>query len=268
MQAYQQIDQQLHQLSQILAKVNKAYVSAREDDSHTNLYYSPIHDRIFGRWITINDQRYIFSLSLKNECFAVLTSKLAIAESFPLKGQAPAQLTATIAKYLDKEGLDTELFLAPLHYDIPGYPSAQQAFTRFDPSALATWRAFRSLANATSYRLMSYLQTFGECRIWPHHFDTGIYLEPSSQVGLGFGLAMSDEMVGAPYFYLSGYGLAGKPVGYHQLMALATGSWKITERWQGAVLPLPALASLSPAEQQALLDQFIAQASQAIFKQF
>ena len=53
--------------------------------------------------------------------------------------------------------------------------------------------------------LNHFLQTNVEARIWPHHFDTGIYAMPNEDIGLGFGLAMNDGLVGEPYFYLAAY---------------------------------------------------------------
>ncbi|MFT5886141.1 MAG: hypothetical protein ACI9IP_002605 [Arcticibacterium sp.] len=42
MTGYTQTDQQLHWLSQIIAKANRTYVPAEEDDSHTNLYFNAL----------------------------------------------------------------------------------------------------------------------------------------------------------------------------------------------------------------------------------
>ncbi len=51
MSDYTYIDQRLHLLSQIIAKANRSFIPQRDDDSHTNLGFDPIHNRILGRWI-------------------------------------------------------------------------------------------------------------------------------------------------------------------------------------------------------------------------
>jgi len=103
---------------------------------------------------------------------------------------------------------------------------------------LLLWNEYRSLANVACDLLLGFLQDDGEVRIWPHHFDTGTYLEVTSEISLGFGLAMEDSMVGAPYFYFSGYGLNGNEIEYSKMTPPSVGKWVITEHWKGAVLPL------------------------------
>jgi len=44
--------------------------------------------------------------------------------------------------------------------------------------------------------------------------------------------------VGDAYFYLSGYKLNGSKFHFENLPKLKSGTWHITENWQGAVLPL------------------------------
>ena len=79
-----------------------------------------------------------------------------------------------------------------------------------------------------------------------HHFDTDIYIEPSAKIGIGFGLAMEDSLVGAPYFYFSGYGLNGYTIDYTNFQVLEIGKWIVKENWKGAVLPLQELQGTKP----------------------
>ncbi len=94
----------------------------------------------------------------------------------------------------------------------------------------------RKNANQACYDLLGYLQCESEVRIWPHHFDTGIYTPINDQLGIGFGLAMRDEMVGAPYLYFSAYGLNDHTLDYAEFEPLTNGHW-INQDWKGAVLP-------------------------------
>ena len=66
-------------------------------------------------------------------------------------------------------------------------------------------------------------------------------------MGLGFGLAMEDEMAGAPYFYLAGYASKGS-IDYKNLPELGLGRWETEGNWKGAILPLSKLAQLEEQE--------------------
>ena len=48
MQEYINTDRQLHWLSQVITKVNRSFVPAEKDDSHTNLYFDVIQKGIYG----------------------------------------------------------------------------------------------------------------------------------------------------------------------------------------------------------------------------
>ena len=50
MEGYTYADQKLHFLTQVIAKANRSYVPTKPDDSHTNLYFDTLDNRIVGRW--------------------------------------------------------------------------------------------------------------------------------------------------------------------------------------------------------------------------
>ena len=70
--SYHETDRLLHQLSQVLAKFNRTYVPAKDDDSHTNIGYGPINRRLFSRWTQQTDMRHILSLEINPMSFALL----------------------------------------------------------------------------------------------------------------------------------------------------------------------------------------------------
>jgi len=45
MQGYNNIDQRIHQLCQIIAKVNQSFVPHEPDDNHNNLYLDSIEQK-------------------------------------------------------------------------------------------------------------------------------------------------------------------------------------------------------------------------------
>ena len=94
------------------------------------------------------------------------------------------------------------------------------------------------MANNACQWLLEHLQLEAETRIWPHHFDTGIYFEANENIGLGFGLAMQDSMLGVPYYYFSAYGLKDNEIDFEAFTKLKYGSWINTDDWKGATLEL------------------------------
>ena len=64
-------------------------------------------------------------------------------------------------------------------------------------------------------------------------------MEPTSKIGLGFGLAMQDSMIGTPYYYFAAYGLAGQVIELDRAVSLTQGRWIREDHWKGAVLELP-----------------------------
>ena len=72
-------------------------------------------------------------------------------------------------------------------------------------------------------------------RIWPHHFDTGIYSPlPDSDVTIGLGLAIPDTICNKHYLYLSGY-KNGNTIETSGLPKLSLGEWK-SDGFTGAIL--------------------------------
>jgi hypothetical protein len=72
-------------------------------------------------------------------------------------------------------------------------------------------------------------------RIWPHHFDTGIYsVIPDSDITIGLGLAIPDSICNDHYLYITGY-KKGDVMDTSGLDKLSIGEWK-SEGVTGAVL--------------------------------
>lgn len=107
------------------------------------------------------------------------------------------------------------------------------------------WSYYRSIANHILKDLGETVQRNVEVRIWPHHFDTGIYFHWKNEFGIGCGLAMEDDMAQAPYFYLSAY-TGHDQVDYSKASALSYGKWINEGSWKGGILPLNELDPGNP----------------------
>lgn len=239
MQVYNTIDQQVHQLVQTVTKFNRTYLPPKDDDSHTNLALDHVGHRIMGRWITVPTGEVIMGLDLLSFEIKIYNSAFKPLLTFDLHEKHPEAIEQAIEQKLSTLGLDPSGFTNSLHYEIPTYEFSNKPLHRWKKSDISHWIQQRSLASETCYWFLNYFQRNDEIRIWPHHFDTGVYISPNPRLGLGFGLAMKDEMVGAPYYYYAAYGLNGFSIADQQLSGkLSAGKWFNTDPWKGAALLL------------------------------
>ena len=156
---------------------------------------------------------------------------------------------------LEDIGLGKVGFPKKLKYTITDYSFKDEPFQALDSSVVDKWIYYRNLANESCSRFLRHLMADDEIRIWPHHFDTGVYTEIDNKLGLGFGLASQDSLVNSAYFYMSGNLLSGELL-FENLPKLKLGKWDIGE-WNGAVLPISDLDQLPAAAKQITVDQFI-----------
>lgn len=240
MKGYIKTDKQLHQLAQILAKFNRTTVNPKEDDSHTNLGFDELGERIFGRWAELKGDNYIMALNLTDYSFEFIDGGRNIVESFTIENKRQNELENEIAGYIRREfNVNKEDFLKELHYEIPTYNFLNMPYNKPDENDLNDWIELRALANNACSLLLNAVQADSEIRIWPHHFDTGVYIELGNNLGLGFGLAMQDTMVNQPYFYFAGYGLADNGINFDNTNNLTKGGWLLSKYWKGAILHAP-----------------------------
>lgn len=255
MNSYIKIDQQIHFLAQVLARVNRSFLPKTEDDSHTNLAFDPIGQRLFGRWIEGSSNKVILSLNLRRSSFEWQDDSDKCTHSISFLNKNMKEIEADIHASFHMLNLEADDFFKSMHYDIPDYSFKAVKFAAFDKAVLDQWISFRSLANYASANVLNFLQSESEIRIWPHHFDTGIYTNPNSKFGIGFGLAMSDAENPSPYFYISAYPSSGQ-INYANIKELEFGDWKISDNWKGAVFALSDLDNLDFIEQLNLINQF------------
>ncbi|MFK7968714.1 MAG: hypothetical protein AB8F95_00010 [Bacteroidia bacterium] len=231
---------------------------SEEDDSHTNLYFDALGNRITGRWIETDHGRLIFILNLANLHIEIQNDFQQAVASFPMIGKTMNTIEQSISSQLSALGLTESGFSDKLHFEIPVYSFESAPVSSLDPDSMEEWKYFRKLANDACSLVLGHVQKHEEIRIWPHHFDTGIYTMVKENLGLGFGLAMKDDNATAPYFYMAGYPKEGKIV-FENVPQGDTWSWKIGEHWQGAVLSLDQFVNKPALEQQAILNNYIKQ---------
>ncbi|MBO6524788.1 MAG: hypothetical protein JJ971_13235 [Balneolaceae bacterium] len=261
MNSYNQTDQRIHYLSQILAKTGRTFVEKKEDDSHTNLGFVPSTNWLETHWIESPKGKIKLVLRITDFCILWLDEKGEAFQTISTVLKTQEEVEDQLKKGIKEAGLDPEGFSEPLHFEIPDYTFVGKPFQMINRHNLDEWTQWRTLANEACGKVLGILDAGVPIRIWPHHFDTGIYVQATDEPGIGFGLAMKDEMAGAPYFYMSGYPSEGK-LDYSEAPELTSGRWEITEGFKGAILPLTEYEEVQEA-----LDQYIEQSIQWFLRQ-
>jgi hypothetical protein len=255
MQEYTNLDQRIHLLCQVLAKVNRNFVPEKEDFSHSTLSFDAFGEQIVSRWIESKNGKIIMALDLRDYCFYWLDESFQKIKEYAISGKTIAQIEDEIASDFEYIGLGKDGFSKKLKYKITEYPFRNESLQTLEIQSLNKWILYRNMANEACQRFLRHLMIEDEIRIWPHHFDTGIYEDIDGKIGIGFGLAIQDALVDSPYFYLSGYLLEGE-LSFKNLPELIFGKWDIGD-WNGAVLPINDIDNLSDIEKQRALDGFI-----------
>ncbi|MEM6378204.1 MAG: hypothetical protein AAF705_08320, partial [Bacteroidota bacterium] len=255
MENYNWIDQRLHLLCQTIAKVNRSLVPKQEDDSHTNLFFDPLGARILGRWFDSNNHHFALCLNLESLSFTLLNAKYESVFEQVANGLTTAEIEKALSEKLTQVGIEADQLFTPLPFDIPPYDFINATIESLPTEYLKDWIHFRTLANIAGNNLLGHIQMPGEVRIWPHHFDTGFYVTLPQGMGVGFGLAIEDELVGAPYFYVAAYPKEGS-IKYSLLPEIEIGNWMNTKSWKGAVLSLEDIIELDLTNQATKVSQF------------
>jgi len=266
MDSYTQSDKTLHILGQYLARINKSYLPPVEDDSHTNLGFDRIGNRLSGRWINSGGGSLLFSFNLNSCSFEWLDGSLDAITAIPVPGRDYTELWDDIRESTASTGLNPDKLIDVMHYTIPNYYPDSLSVPEFGTASLEQWIFYRGLANEACNMVFEHLNTTGEIRIWPHHFDTGVFVPAATGIGIGFGLAMEDDMAGAPYFYLAGYPAKGK-LSYLNLPEIDFGQWITASGWKGAVLPIDKIRNLKESDQQDAVSRYIAKGLQWFLSQ-
>ncbi|GAB5408455.1 MAG: hypothetical protein BalsKO_08200 [Balneolaceae bacterium] len=248
---YTQTDKRIHYLAQILAKAGRTFVEKKEDDSHTNLYFDADKNWLETHWIESPKGKIKLALRITDFCMLWVDSKEEAFQVVSSVLKLPSEVEEQLKKGISEAGLNPDSFSEALHYTIPEYTFYGKPFQMINRHNLDAWMRWRTLAHETCEKVLGILDVEGVIRIWPHHFDTGIYIQATEELGIGFGFAMEDEMAEAPYFYMSAYPSEGK-LEYEDLPDLGTGSWETGEGFKGAILPITEFE-----ETQKVLDHYI-----------
>jgi hypothetical protein len=255
MENYTNTDQRIHLLSQVIAKANRTYVLKKEDDSHTCLYFDAVGSRMLGRWIESSSGSIILSFNIGNFNFEWLNDSFQVLNTVTIEGKTISEVEENISEKISELGLNPTGFRDKLHFKIPNYSFSKDKVALLNENEFNEWKQYRQLANDVCGWVLGMLQQNEPILIWPHHFDTGFYVTPTTKLGIGFGFAMEDEMAKAPYFYISGYALNGE-INYSTIPKLEKGRWE-TAGWKGAILPITEIHNFNYDTKRKVLNKFL-----------
>lgn len=240
-----------HQAVQFIAIAGKYLLPDKEDDSNTNMIWNAALYSYVGNTLP-KSKRVAVRLPDLSLCF--FDEKDYVVQSMEMSGGAWSELYDWFEKALQANDIDTSRLQPELHYEIPEYNLYEtSSFDTPNPEMTNQIAALRHNARCILQEITKPYAKAAPVNIWPHHFDTGTLIpvqnkENETVASIGLGLAVADEMVEEPYFYVNHW-MQTPPERYPELQNPGQGKW-IIEAWKGSVLPISKLFGLSPDKQE------------------
>lgn len=223
---------QMHLASQYLAAAGISFLEQKADDSHTNLGFNTDSGCLETHLLSKNNDQ----LLLCYEDFSLLWKSNDGTTVLKLDGVSHKEvlgwLIETSRKFLNKE------YHYQFHYELPYSINEDDVFQLLNISDVRDLLQLRTLTQLSLEKIINTYDFDTEIRIWPHHFDSGIYAKvPNTEISVGLGLAIPDSVCDSYYFYTSGYNNVGQitPTNFKEL---TKGYWSSTG-FKGGVLPAP-----------------------------
>jgi len=212
---------ELHIASQYLAAAGISYVEKKPDDSHTNLGWDSQNKRLTSH--ALNSEGVRLGLAYEEFSLVLLKGDKEIS-TFPLPNQNHRQVIDWINTQLSSIGL-TEAYIYEFHYET-GYEEMtdEYVFTHYSKPEIDDVIKRLTIGQSTFERFLITNELESPIRVWPHHFDLGIYTLISKNLFMGGGLAIADSISADFYFYASGY-LNGESMGSEGFATLSSGEW-------------------------------------------
>ncbi|WP_080055784.1 hypothetical protein [Spirosoma aerolatum] len=233
-----QTDKTLHSLAQLIALTGMQWLPLQTDDSQTNMAWNPVLHWLEGRAFDQAGQH--LRLVIDTEAFTVqfVDGQNRVLGLFSPEGKTPAD---ALMWWNDQMRSWEISAIRPLNYHLDHEPVAPDAVYQ-RPSALSEWNHWRTVANESLQTLNQWSDQQSEIRIWPHHFDTGVYYsltdaQQHERAAIWAGYAIADSICSEPYFYLSGYNRT-QPINFLNASTLSAGEWRTGADWQGALLSI------------------------------
>ena len=181
-----------HQASQWPSLVARANISAKTDDSHSNLGWLSEEQALISHSIHAR-QRHQVAFSFTRQALLWLRDGQVSAE-FAMQDQTQLTVTQWLEQEIKDAGLTT-VCNVDRPYDLGDIASYDFKEHKHQTLALGAWFDFGN----TSVTPVA-------TRCWPHHFDVGSLFmlddaDPETARSIGIGLSPGDSSYQEPYFY-------------------------------------------------------------------
>ncbi|WP_299228311.1 hypothetical protein [uncultured Psychroserpens sp.] len=224
------MEKTMHLVAQYLATSAISFIEKKDDDSHTNL-----------GWMAHKLETHKFlnggKLSLSYDDFSLVwTHDNGEKEQYFLNEKNHKQITDWITQISKNSGLEKS-YRYDLHYELP-YDKVENStlFRLTDQNRLNQLIGYRNLAQKVLKTILESNKFASTIRIWPHHFDTGAFVNVTDDLSIGLGMAMPDSLMNDFYFYVSGYH-GDDAVIVKQPYSLSNGNY-YNDDWKGFALSL------------------------------
>jgi hypothetical protein len=265
--AFNAVELNIHHASQLLARFAQTFLPHAKDESHPSQQWHPSLQSLIGKSSTKepNIQLGLGVLPLK---LNILDTNGNTLHHLKLEGLTPLAAEKWLIQALADLGY-TAQGLDDMPYALP--MSKDTTYQQNENEALQQWMLQRTFANDILTEVQKAFNGHANIAIWPHHFDTGIYLsvvsnEEAGDKALGIGWAVADDnVVDENYLYIYAWS-SKQELHYEHLPDLTNGHWCIEqEGWKGGILTLSDLVQFRSAQdQKAAAIQFLKETSQLL----
>lgn len=236
-------DKSIHNYARIIGEISNLYIKKEKDFSHTNLVWDSKDKILKSRPISLpNGFEAIIEYHPNHFHFHILTNcpnlrdPLVLTKKNSLDHIIDTFKTSINLLGLDDQKLDSVKLAHPeiLQKDkIPIQPSK---------NGIHLFEKIRSGANLVLNRYLINNKLSSEIRLWPHNFDTGVFIKHENNIEQYAGFAPADTLSEYPYFYNSFYkeGIAQDLLTNEELLHGKI----INSNWKGAVFPLEDIENL------------------------
>lgn len=267
--AFNAVELNIHHASQLLARFAQTFLPHAKDESHPSQQWHPSLQSLIGKSST-KEPNIQLGLAVSPLTLNILDANRNVLHRLKLEGLTPLAAEKWLIQAL--ADLDyTAQGLDDMPYDLP--MSKGTTYQQNENEALQQWMLQRTFANDILTEVQKVFNGHANIAIWPHHFDTGIYLslisnEEEGDKALGIGWAIADEsVVNENYLYIYAWS-SKQEIDYEQLPHLSNGHWCIEQDgWKGGILTLSDLVQFKSAQdQKAAAIQFLKEASQVLLR--
>lgn len=258
---------QLHHAVQFIAMAGKYLTPEKSDDSHTAMRWRPERHSYIGDLV---EAPVPFRVALQSLRFnlLILDEEMRKINELHLPGVTHGYAFAWLREQVVALGIDHTLLKKKMHYTIPEHP-----IDKCSPYRISNPEAFRQIAKLRTNaellldNLSRKYKNASEVRVWPHHFDSGLFIPFDEEVSksMGIGLAIADDLIDEPYLYVSLWSKDGikLPASMPQL---TDGSWQ-SSSFKGAVLTYSTLSSNEdPKVQSEIAERFLIEATNSLWE--